>query len=248
MGVIINSIDDDKTFRAVRNAVSHMNIAPKNKDGVVDSIIIRDRCTRNSPVHKQLKQKQKAKISDYMYLETQAFRLANQRMPSTDSEWQAVAQKVYDHIASFHVTYEEVCSVYLKKLPHIIERLEADGLPGHIRSHAEVKELQRVRAAKKAGNPRKKRAKKAAKAEPLEQDDTFFFIAGYTSGGAPYGVTWEEMGMESWDDLQHMLVELPHLGKSPFHEELEAFMPWVPDIQENCKIPKSDAYVNIYLE
>lgn len=27
----------------------------------------------------------------------------------------------------------------------------------------------------------------------LEQDDTFFFIAGYTSGGAPYGVTWEEI-------------------------------------------------------
>ena len=54
MGVIINSIDDDKTFRAVRNAVSHMNIAPKNKDGVVDSIIIRDRCTRNSPVHTEL--------------------------------------------------------------------------------------------------------------------------------------------------------------------------------------------------
>ena len=24
-------------------------------------------------------------------------------------------------------------------------------------------------------------------------DDTFAFIAGYTSGGAPYGVTWEEM-------------------------------------------------------
>ena len=25
------------------------------------------------------------------------------------------------------------------------------------------------------------------------QDENFFFIAGYTSGGAPYGVTWEEM-------------------------------------------------------
>ena len=23
----------------------------------------------------------------------------------------------------------------------------------------------------------------------------FYYIAGYTSGGAPYGVTWEEMGM-----------------------------------------------------
>ena len=55
-------------------------------------------------------------------------------------------------------------------------------------------------------------------------------------------------GVEPFAYLQHMLVELPHLGKSPFHEELEAFMPWAPDIQENCKIPKSDAYVNIYLE
>ena len=25
------------------------------------------------------------------------------------------------------------------------------------------------------------------------QGDTFAFIAGYTSGGVPYGVTWEEM-------------------------------------------------------
>ena len=42
--------------------------------------------------------------------------------------------------------------------------------------------------------------------------------------------------------------ELPYLGKSPSHDELEAFMPWAPDIQEDCKIPNSDAYVNTYLE
>lgn len=54
MGVIINSTDDDKTFRTVKNALSHMNIAPQNKDGVVDSIIIRDRQNRNSPVHTEL--------------------------------------------------------------------------------------------------------------------------------------------------------------------------------------------------
>lgn len=27
-------------------------------------------------------------------------------------------------------------------------------------------------------------------------DDTFSFIAGYTAGGAPYGVTWEEVGID----------------------------------------------------
>ena len=34
------------------------------------------------------------------------------------------------------------------------------------------------------------------------QDDTFFYIAGYTSGGAPYGVTWHEMGLEPWQALE----------------------------------------------
>mgnify|MGYP001225378102 CR=1 FL=1 len=34
------------------------------------------------------------------------------------------------------------------------------------------------------------------------QDDTFFYIAGYTSGGTPYGVTWEEMGLEPWQALE----------------------------------------------
>lgn len=32
------------------------------------------------------------------------------------------------------------------------------------------------------------------------RDDRFFFIAGYTSGGAPYGVTWEEMGLEPYEN------------------------------------------------
>jgi len=35
-----------------------------------------------------------------------------------------------------------------------------------------------------------------------DSDDTFFFIAGYTSGGAPYGVTWAEMGMEPYETLE----------------------------------------------
>ena len=32
-----------------------------------------------------------------------------------------------------------------------------------------------------------------------DSDDRFYFIAGYTSGGAPYGVTWEEMGLSPWE-------------------------------------------------
>ena len=31
-----------------------------------------------------------------------------------------------------------------------------------------------------------------------DSSDQFFLIMGYTPGGAPYGVTWEEMGLEPW--------------------------------------------------
>lgn len=55
-------------------------------------------------------------------------------------------------------------------------------------------------------------------------------------------------GVEPFAYLQRVLVELPYLGKSLSHEELEAFMPRAPGIQEDCKIPNSDAYTNTYLE
>jgi len=34
-----------------------------------------------------------------------------------------------------------------------------------------------------------------------DSDETFYFIAGYTSGGAPFGVTWEEMVLEPYTDI-----------------------------------------------
>lgn len=49
-----------------------------------------------------------------------------------------------------------------------------------------------------AGQIEQKQERKRLKAEQelftsFESDDQFCYIAGYTSGGAPYGVTWEEM-------------------------------------------------------
>ena len=35
-----------------------------------------------------------------------------------------------------------------------------------------------------------------------DSDDTFYYIAGYTLGGAPYGVTWEEMGVEPYTNIE----------------------------------------------
>ncbi|RGY80328.1 hypothetical protein DXA18_09840 [Dorea sp. AM58-8] len=68
-----------------------------------------------------------------------------------------------------------------------------------------TKAYQRKAAfAKQKKQQRRARQKKETRdnlaKEEILQDDRFFFIAGYTSGGAPYGVTWEEMGLKPWEE------------------------------------------------
>ena len=55
-------------------------------------------------------------------------------------------------------------------------------------------------------------------------------------------------GVEPFAYLQHVLVELPYLGKNHSHEELESLMPWAPYVQQNYKMPNTDAYENTYLD
>lgn len=54
--------------------------------------------------------------------------------------------------------------------------------------------------------------------------------------------------IEPFAYLQHVLLQLPYLGKSHSHQELESLMPWAPDIQQNFKMPNSNAYTNTYLD
>ena len=54
-------------------------------------------------------------------------------------------------------------------------------------------------------------------------------------------------GIEPFSYLQHVLVELPYLGKNHSHEVLESLMPWAPYIQENFRIKNSEPYTNTYL-
>ena len=76
------------------------------------------------------------------------------------------------------------------------------------REKAVVKAYQELQRAKKIKKKKNREQKRIQKENPIfheDQDDTFYYIAGYTSGGAPYGVTWEEMGLKPgmWesDDL-----------------------------------------------
>lgn len=64
-----------------------------------------------------------------------------------------------------------------------------------IKASIERQELNRKK------NRKRKRLESTSAFQRDDQDDTFFFIAGYTSGGAPYGVTWEQMGLEPFEDI-----------------------------------------------
>ncbi|MDR1993176.1 MAG: hypothetical protein LBQ98_06765 [Nitrososphaerota archaeon] len=52
----------------------------------------------------------------------------------------------------------------------------------------------------------RKKKTEAAETEKLSekdvdwQNDRFYYIAGYTSGGAPYGITWEELGLKPYEN------------------------------------------------
>ena len=61
-------------------------------------------------------------------------------------------------------------------------------------------------------------------------DDHFAFIAGYTSGGAPYGSTWEEMGIDPSLSFEEKVMRL---GSGDFHPvQLEDLLDEYPDDEE----------------
>ena len=53
-----------------------------------------------------------------------------------------------------------------------------------------------------------------------DSNDQFFYIAGYTSGGAPYGVTWEEMGLLPYQDPEDAVLESEDDDLSEFKDKL----------------------------
>ena len=72
---------------------------------------------------------------------------------------------------------------------------------GHTFEPGYVENLLRAEAMRIEQLRKKKEEKRDAERHNDWQDDRFFFIAGYTPGGAPYGVSWEEMGLEPWESI-----------------------------------------------
>ena len=144
-----------------------------------------------------------------MYLK---FYLENQRMPDA-TEMNDICKRLFTAIQSLapKMEYEEFYKIVEKREKGYEERIQRD-IQSVItletlmsKGHKKTPEEKAAVAKQKKQQMRAKRKKETrdnlAKEEIL-QDDRFFFIAGYTSGGAPYGVTWEEMGLKPWGNLE----------------------------------------------
>ena len=133
---------------------------------------------RNDRSYKDLKQKQKSAIADKTYKMHLKFYLENQRMPDA-TEMNDICKSLFQN----GIIIETLMAKKHKKTPE--------------EKAAVAKQKKQQRRARRKQETRDNLAK-----EEILQDDRFFVIAGYTSGGAPYGVTWEEMGLKPWEDLE----------------------------------------------
>jgi len=153
---------------------------------------------------KDLKAKQKQRLTEIMFKTVCDYYLEHDAMPE-DSALEPLARSAYARMcgAGISLVYDSILTVFIKKQNRFAERITVHGLPELPKPKVKKTEAEKKLSIKKASHKRKKRKQAELHQESfLEQDDHFFFIAGYTSGGAPYGVTWEDMGLEPWQDIE----------------------------------------------
>lgn len=156
-------------------------------------------------MYKELKAKQKGRISEKMFQSVCDFYRVHGEMPM-DENLEQLAKIVCTKCQGLagKVNLDSLIVVFMKKQSRFAERIAENGLPESTKPKVKKTEAEKL-AMKREIRRRKKKRKEEQKCREYsiqEQNEQFFYIAGYTSGGAPYGVTWEEMGMEPWENLE----------------------------------------------
>ena len=152
---------------------------------------------------KDLKAKQRQKLSEVMFGIVCGYYQEYGQMPAGD-DLERLSKRAFAKIQGrgLGLSYETIYDVFMWKQARFTERIEKNGLPEPPKPKVKKTKAEKL-AIKRAARKRKKAKKAEQEQQRLpEQDDRFFYIAGYTSGGAPYGVTWEEMGLEPWEELE----------------------------------------------
>lgn len=173
--------------------------------------IMSSKVQRKDRKYKNLSGKQKARIADKTYLAYLRFYLEHNRMPDVE-DTEIIYKKIFQSVKVLApmATFEEFEEICEKRVARYEERIKMDcekGITLEILNgkHRKKTPEEKTIALKQKAEMRKiRRAKRKQEQSDqiIDQNDTFFFIAGYTSGGAPFGVTWEEMGLEPWQEIR----------------------------------------------
>ena len=148
---------------------------------------------------KVMKGKQKARITELMFRFVCAVYKGTGQMPS-EEQYEPLARQIFSRCNVKILQFEDLLAVFIKKQARFAERIAEHGLPEQ--KPVKVKKTDAEKLAIKREARRRKREKQkrlAAEAESerfMDYDDTYCYIAGYTSGGAPYGVMWEQVGID----------------------------------------------------
>ena len=156
--------------------------------------------------YKKLKQTQKARISKWMFEAVCKYYKEHQQMPPEEL-LEPMCRELYPklHGTAPKASFEDLLAEGWEKKGNFAERNEKKGRPEAPNTRRKKKRAGRqvMRRARGGGGKEKLKAQQERLNNlPDWQDDRFFFIAGHTSGGAPYGVTWEEMGLNPWEKLE----------------------------------------------
>ena len=159
------------------------------------SLIYKQQANPNKQ-YKELKQKQKQKIAEWMFEQVYTYYQKHHSIPSNDV-CHLLVDLVYQKICNYSiwVPYDEVIKRFLSGLPKWEIRIKEKDIPAL--SKPETKSKQ-----KETHQRKKKKATVISDIPDINQDDTFYFIAGYTSSGVPYGITWEEIALKQFEDIE----------------------------------------------
>lgn len=149
---------------------------------------------------KLLKQKQKLRINNIMFEVVCDVYQKTGKMPS-EEQYEELIRKVYPCCNTRKIDFQDLLKVFIKKQKRFAERINTHGV-----TETKTVKIKKTDAEKREMKREMRKRKKQKIAEEdlnllQEQDDVFSFIAGYTSGGAPYGVQWCEDDVDFDSDL-----------------------------------------------
>ena len=162
--------------------------------------------------YKNLTAKQKLRIANKTYDAYRMYYMEHGSMPDDKAAYE-IHRKLFQIVVSSapKTLFEEFEAICKKRVPKYEARIQTDianGITmesleekGRKKTPAEKQAIQKKKKADRRKRREKKKAEAALESFNPDQNDEFFFIAGYTSGGALYGVTWEEMGLNPWESL-----------------------------------------------